>query len=57
MNLTKSRNIEIKNKNLEIMKTRIVHLEKNNMKTKALTETQIIEEIRTIIVEEANKKY
>lgn len=40
-----------------MIKMRIIELERNNLKTKSLTETDIVESIRTIIIEEANKNY
>lgn len=57
MNSMLSNNIEIHEKNLEMIKMRIIELEQNNLKTKALTETDIVEAIRTIIIEEVNKNY
>ncbi|MCK6255456.1 hypothetical protein LCY76_02300 [Fictibacillus sp. KIGAM418] len=57
MNLTLSKNIKFHEKNLEMMKMRIIDIERQNIKTKELTENQILEVIRTIIIEEANKNY
>lgn len=57
MNSILSNHIEIHEKNLEMIKMRIIELERNNLKTKSLTETDIVESIRTIIIEEANKNY
>jgi hypothetical protein len=57
MNSTSSKNIKIHEKNLEIMKMRIIEIERNNIKTKALSEPEIREKIRSIIIEESNKNY
>jgi hypothetical protein len=57
MNSTSSKNINIYEKNLEMMKMRIIELERNNIKTRALSDAEIREKIRSIIIEEANKNY
>lgn len=40
---------------LETMKIRIIDLERQNLKIKAFTENDMLEEIRKIIIEESNK--
>ncbi|WP_305210602.1 hypothetical protein [Lysinibacillus capsici] len=40
---------------LETMKIRIIDLERQNLKIKAYTENDMLEEIRKIIIEESNK--
>lgn len=57
MSLMNSNEMEIKEKNLEVMKKRIIEIEKYNYKTKNKTESEIIDDIREVIFEEANKKY
>jgi hypothetical protein len=57
MNSTSSKNIKIYEKNLEMMKMRIIELERNNIKTRALSDAELREKIRSIIIEEANKNY
>lgn len=42
---------------LETMKIRIIDLERQNLKTKAFTENEMLDEIRKIIIEESNKNY
>ncbi|MEH7131404.1 hypothetical protein V7103_24850 [Neobacillus drentensis] len=54
---TSSKNIKIYEKNLEMMKMRIIELERNNIKTRALSDAEIREKIRSIIIEETNKNY
>ncbi|WP_417897775.1 hypothetical protein ABN702_16005 [Bacillus haimaensis] len=57
MNPISSKNINIYEKNLEMMKMRIIELERNNIKTRALSDAEIREKIRSIIIEETNKNY
>ena len=57
MNSLISNNIKIFEKNLVVMTRRIIEIEKNNLKTKALTDAEIKGKIRSIIIEEANKNY
>lgn len=45
--------IDARKKNIMMMK--IMHLEKQNVKTKAKSRTMLVEEIRKIIIEETNK--
>lgn len=49
--------INIHEKNLNVMKKRIIDLERENLKTRALSDSEIREKIRSIIIEEANKNY
>jgi hypothetical protein len=42
---------------IEKMKIRIIDLEREYLKTKASPDADILEEIRKIIIEEANKNY
>lgn len=55
--ITNTTKIAINEDRLEVMKVRILELEKQNLKTKEKSDAQIIGEIRTIIVEEVNKNY
>lgn len=48
---------DIDEKILEIIKVRIIELEKNNLKTKSKTKAEMLEAIRNIIIEEVNKNY
>lgn len=48
---------EIDKKKLEIIKYRTIHEEKNNVKTKAKSRDAMIETLRSILIEEVNKKY
>jgi hypothetical protein len=57
MNSTSSKNIKTYEKNLEMMKMRIIELERNNIKTRAHSDAELREKIRSIIIEEANKNY
>lgn len=53
MTSTEEFQIDAKKKNIMMMK--IMHLEKQNVKTKAKSRTMLVEEIRKIIIEETNK--
>lgn len=55
--ITNTTKIVINEDRLEVMKVRILELEKQNLKTKEKSDAQMIGEIRTIIVEEVNKNY
>jgi len=52
-----SKNIELKAANLEIMKIRIIEAEKENLRIRSKTESDLIDHIRQIIMEEAKKTY
>lgn len=49
--------IDIDKNILEIIKVRIIDLERNNLKTKAKTKNEMLEAIRNIVMEEVNKNY
>ena len=55
MSLNNTVSTKIDTDKLEIMKIRIIDLERQNLKTKAFTENDMLEEIRKIIIEESNK--
>lgn len=48
---------EIDEKKLNRMKTRVLLVEKNNISTNARTDSQMIDVIKQIIIEEAKKCY
>lgn len=52
-----SKNIELKAANLEMMKIRIIEAEKENLRIRSKTESELIDSIRQIIMEEAKKTY
>ncbi|WP_047795540.1 MULTISPECIES: hypothetical protein [unclassified Exiguobacterium] len=52
-----SKNIELKAANLEMMKIRIIEAEKENLRIRSKTESDLIDSIRQIIMEEAKKTY
>lgn len=52
-----SKNIELKAANLEIMKIRIIEAEKENLRIRSKTESELVDSIRQIIMEEAKKTY
>lgn len=52
-----SNKFEISEKKLEVMKKRLIDVEKENLKTRSKTETEMIDYIRNIIIEEAKKNY
>lgn len=52
-----SNELDISEKRLEIMKKRLIDVEKENLKTRSKTETEMIDYIRNIIIEEAKKNY
>ena len=49
--------LEIDKKKLDRMKLRVLHVEWNNILTNAKTDTQMIDLIKQIIIEEAKKCY
>lgn|GEM_PF-4264153 len=49
--------INIKESKLENMKCRIIELEKENLKTKEKSEAVMVDEIKSIIIEEFLKNY
>ena len=49
--------LEIDKKKLDRMKLRVLHVERNNILTNAKTDTQMIDLIKQIIIEEAKKCY
>ncbi len=49
--------LEIDEKKLDRMKLRVLHVERNNILTNARTDTQMIDLIKQIIIEEAKKCY
>lgn len=55
MNLNNTMPAKIDKGKLETMKIRIIDLERQNLKTKAFTENEMLDEIRKIIIEESNK--
>lgn len=57
MHIKNLNNIEISEKKLDVMKRRLIAVEKENLKTRAKTETEMIDYIRSIIIEEAKKNY
>lgn len=52
-----SKKIELKAANLEMMKIRIIEAEKENLRIRSKTESDLIDSIRQIIMEEAKKTY
>lgn len=52
-----SSNLNIDEDILETIKVRIIDLEKNNIKTREKTRAEMLDEIRSIIIEEVNKIY
>ena len=52
-----SKEIEVKTINLNVMIRRIIEVEKENLKIRSKTETDMINCIRQIIMEESKKKY
>lgn len=57
MNSFNTEENELDKKKLEIMKLRIIRAEKENVKTREKSKEGMVEEIRKIIIEEANKSY
>lgn len=52
-----SNTIEINEKALETMKKRIIEEVKQNINTKSKTDKEMVDKIRNLIIEEANKNY
>ena len=52
-----SNNTDINEKRLETMKKRIIEEVKQNINTKSKTDKEMVEKIRILIIEEANKNY
>ncbi|MCT4795677.1 hypothetical protein [Exiguobacterium alkaliphilum] len=52
-----SKNIELRATNLEMMKIRIIEAEKENLRIRSKTESDLVDCIRKIIMEEAKKTY
>ncbi|WP_158001046.1 hypothetical protein [Exiguobacterium chiriqhucha] len=52
-----SKNIELRATNLEMMKIRIIEAEKENLRIRSKTESDLVDYIRQIIMEEAKKTY
>lgn len=50
-------NNQMSKKKLDLMKLRILELEKENLKTRERSNDAMIETIRRIIMDEVNKKY
>lgn len=50
-------NSDVDEKKLKRMQARVLLLERNNILTNALTDSQMIEHIKKIIIEEAKKCY
>ena len=57
MNLNNADAISLNEKSLDTMKIRIIEHVKHNINTKSKTDKEMINEIRAIIIEEANKNY
>jgi len=57
MNSLTTESMDIDKKVLEVMKLRLINLERNNLKTKERSESEMINEIKKVIMEEVNKNY
>ena len=57
MNSNNADAISLNEKSLDTMKIRIIEHVKHNINTKSKTDKEMINEIRAIIIEEANKNY
>lgn len=52
-----SNNITINDKSLETIKKRVIEEVKQNINTKSRTDKEMVDKIRNLIIEEANKNY
>ncbi len=57
MSSNQSDSNKVNEKNLDTMKIRIIEHVKHNINTKSRTEKEMVDDIRSIIIEEANKNY
>lgn len=55
MNIEQEEKIKLNQKKLSMMKLKIIHLEKKYVKTKFKTRSEVIDQIRKIIIDEAKK--